>query len=264
MKLSGMLSGIALTVWLVYRAFGRMLPGLIPVLKSGNEKAIETYLSHAGNWEGVVCVFLLQFLQVVTIIFPGWPIQVAAGIIYGGFRAFVITLLAYWSANMVTFFVIRQMKNTMVGGNRAALEKEGRKEQLAPGKAGAVLEKTRLRFAKKHRESTFISRIKNTHPMLAVIMGVLMPGMPNGFIPYVAAGTRLTFKQFAVAIASGCWFPIFMTCMAGHFIIMGDFLISIVMIGCPIVVVAFLYQHQYKILQLLDSRKPGLQQEEQK
>jgi TDG/mug DNA glycosylase family protein len=263
MKLSGMLIGIGLAVWLVYRAFGRMLPGLIPVLKSGNEKAIEAYLSHAGNWEGMVCVFLLQFLQVVTIIFPGWPIQVAAGIIYGGLRAFGITLLAYWSANMVTFFVIRQMKDTVVGRNRAARGKEGGKEQLTPGKAGAVLEKNRLRLAKKHKESTFISRIKNTHPILAVMMGVLMPGMPNGFIPYVAAGTRLTYKQFAFAIAAGCWFPIFMTCMAGHFILTGDFLISIIMIVCPIVVVAFLYQHQYKILQYLDSRQEKLQKKEQ-
>ena len=230
--------GVLLTVLLLYRAFGRILPGLIPVLKSGNEKEIEVYLSKAGRWDGYLCVYLLQFLQVVTVVFPGWPIQVAAGIIYGGLRAFLITFLAYWSANMAVFYVIRQMKNAVVPSERLS----------APRSKG-------LKKAKQIRENTFIARIKNTHPMLAVAMGVLMPGMPNGFIPYVAAGTSMGMKQFALAVAAGCAFPIFMTCLAGHFIITGDYLISIVMIACPIVLVAVLYWNQYRIIRYLERNK---------
>lgn len=248
---------IILIGWMVYRAFGRMLPGLAAALKSGDEKEIEKYLSGAGHWDGILCVFLLQFIQVVTIVFPGWTIQMAAGIIYGGFRAFVITFSAYWSANMTVFILIRQMKKNVAADsaeNGTAPDGNGEEgddlpEVLFAGKM------RKIRLPKKLKESTFVKRMKKTHPGFAVAMGVLMPGMPNGFIPYVAAQTSLAVKDFALAVASGCFLPILMACYAGHFILLGDYLTGLIFVAVPLLFMAVLYQNQYRIIQFLNSRE---------
>jgi len=240
--------GVFFVVLLVYLAFGRLIPGLITVLKSGNEKQIENYLAQSGRWDGIVCVFLLQFLQVVSIFFPGWPIQVASGIIYGGFRAFLITFLSYWTANMTVFILVRQMKNP------ADSDKRDGEGQEIPEKGIRKISR-KFRVPKKIKENSFITRVKQTHPGVAVAMGVLMPGIPNGFIPYIAAGTSLEVKQFGAAVAGGGFFPILMTCLAGHSIITGDYLVSGIMLACPIVLVVALYKNQYRIIRYLENEK---------
>jgi len=229
---------VLLAGWMIYRAFGRMLPGLISVLKSGNETQIREYLSSESRWDGMVCVFFLQFLQVVTIFFPGWPIQIAAGLIYGGLRAFVITFLGYWLANIAVFVAAGRMRQNI----NEIKEHSGKK-------------KKGIRLPKKIRESTLINRLKNTHPALAVAIGVLMPGMPNGFIPYVAAGTSIGVRDFSLAVAAGCFFPILMTCLAGHLFVTGHYFTGTVMILCPVILIAVLYQNQYRIIRRLEKRK---------
>ena len=104
----------AAVVFLLYRSFGTMIPGLLTVLKSGNEKQIEAYLADAGRWDGFLCTVLLQFLQVVSIVIPGMPIQIAAGAVYGMFRASLFCYVGYVGANIVVFTVARHVGGSFV------------------------------------------------------------------------------------------------------------------------------------------------------
>lgn len=74
---------IALIVYLVFKSF---LPDFIPVIQSGEEAEIEAYIRSQGSLLGALIAALLQFFQVVSVIFPGMPIQIAAGIIFGWFN----------------------------------------------------------------------------------------------------------------------------------------------------------------------------------
>ncbi len=72
------LAAAGLVLGLFYAAFVKAMPDLWPVLKSGSEPEMEAYLASADNAAGLICTALLQFLQVVSIVLPGAPIQVAA------------------------------------------------------------------------------------------------------------------------------------------------------------------------------------------
>lgn len=56
---------------------------------------------------GLICTALLQFLQVVSIVLPGAPIQVAAGIVYGVWKGSAICYVSHVSANLAVFAASR-------------------------------------------------------------------------------------------------------------------------------------------------------------
>lgn len=188
---AAVLAGTALLLW---HAFGRMIPDLIPLLQKGDSADIVAYLEEEGQWTGMLCVFLLAFLQVVSIFLPGMPIQIAGGAIYGWLKGFIICFLGYWSANMAVFGFARKVNNRMSdkmpAGSRAAWLKE---------------------------------KLDSSQPGFIVMLACLVPAVPNGIIPYIAARSRIRFVQFAEAVAAGCAMPIFFTCLTGRFFLEGNY-----------------------------------------
>lgn len=222
----------AAVAFLLYKSFGTMLPELIAVLKSGDEKEIENYLASAGSWEGFLCTVLLQFLQVVSIVIPGMPIQIAAGAVYGMFRASVFCYFGYVSANVVVFSVARH-----VGGSFA--------DQISS----------------KFKGNRLTDKLNAVNPGFAVALGCLMPGIPNGIIPYLAAQTKLSHRQFTAAVAFGSLFPIVASCMTGHFLLVGNYLFSVIMIVLLWVIIILLMKNQDRVLKLAERMKSGRKSE---
>ncbi|WP_130836162.1 TVP38/TMEM64 family protein [Lachnoclostridium sp. Marseille-P6806] len=240
-KIRGLLRAVAVTAglfaaaWLLWHAFGKLLPELIPLLRHGDSERIAAYLEAEGKWTGMLSVFVLAFFQVVSIFFPGTPIQIAAGAIYGWLEGFLICFSGYWSANMAVFFFARRM--------------HGR----TPG-----------RFRSGRRAAWLMDRLNSTQPGFVIMIACLVPGVPNGFVPYLAAESRIHFAQFAEAVAAGCFLPILSSCLTGRFLLEGKYAYGVAAIAIQLAVIALVLVKRDRILERLEKKereKPEARQE---
>lgn len=215
------LGAAALILGLVYLAFVKAMPDLWPVLKSGNEAEIEAYLASADSTVGLVCTAMLQFLQVVSIILPGAPVQIAAGIVYGVWKGGAICYAAYVSANLTVFAVARHLGSLL--------------DRLAPGQGGGLLQKVK-----------FLSDAEM--PVYMTAMACIIPVVPNGIIPYAAARTPMKFWQFAVAVCAGSVVPIFVMCLIGGRILAGEYLLAVAVFGVSLLVVILLTRFRTQLM----------------
>lgn len=237
MKKSGLiraamaLAVAALILGLVYVAFVKAMPDLWPVLKSGSEAEIEAYLASADSTVGLLCTAMLQFLQVVSIILPGAPIQIAAGIVYGVWKGGAICYLSYVSANLVVFAAARHLGGLL--------------DKLAPAQGGGLLQKVR-----------FLSDAEM--PVYMTAMACIIPVVPNGIIPYAAAKTEMKFWQFAAAVCGGSAVPIFVMCLIGGRILAGEYLLAVAVFGVSLLVVVLLTHYRARLLALARTLKQRL------
>lgn len=198
---------IALIVYLVFKSF---LPDFIPVIQSGEEAEIEAYIRSQGSLLGALIAALLQFFQVVSVIFPGMPIQIAAGIIFGWFKGFLICEISYVAANVIILLISR---------------------------AYSMKIKSFLTFEKN--ESKLTKFVGSDYPEFMVFLGCMMPLLPNGIIPYVAAKTNVTLPRFTAAVTLGSSPTVLLLCLLGNSILSGNYLFSLflfVVLGVAIVV----------------------------
>lgn len=210
----------AVIAGLLYLAFFRAVPDLWPVLKSGKEAEIEAYLASADQTAGLVGTALLQFLQVISIVLPGAPIQIAAGIVYGVWKGTAICYGAYVAANLAVFTAVRKLG--------VALDK------MAPVNRRGLLDKVRfLRDAEM--------------PVYMTAMACLIPVVPNGVIPYAAARTEMRFGQFTLAVCLGSVTPIFLMCLIGGRILAGEYLLAVVVLLASLLVAVLLTCYRTKL-----------------
>ena len=94
---------VLLAVFLVYLVVRQTMPDIIPLLKSGDEAALEAYLSRDMSPSGILYMALLQMVQVWSIVISGVIVNVAAGVVYGVWRAFAICLLSSSLAHGISF-----------------------------------------------------------------------------------------------------------------------------------------------------------------
>lgn len=217
------LAVIAMIMGLGYVAFVRAMPDLWPVLKSGNEAEIEEYIGSAGSVSGLVCTALLQFLQVISIVLPGAPIQIAAGIVYGVWKGTAICYAAHVAANLTVFEAARRLGSTL--------------DQLAPVKRDGWLQKTR-----------FLNNAEM--PVYMTAMACIIPIVPNGIIPHAAARTKMTFRQFTAAVCLGSLMPTFIMCLIGGRILAGDYLLAVLVFAVSLGVVMLLTRYRTRIMGL--------------
>jgi len=90
---------ILVVLALIFFSLNSVLPGFIDVLANGQQSDVQEYLNSFHDFSGYAIGFLLQFIQIITIILPSVPIQVAVGVIFGTWRGFLVCYLGYISAN---------------------------------------------------------------------------------------------------------------------------------------------------------------------
>ena len=204
---------VAVFVLFVLQAFKIFLPGLEPLLKNGNEEEIIAYLEETGGMAGVVSVLILQVMQVISVVIPGLAIQIAAGIIYGWWKAFIVCYLSFVAANTGVFIFARKTHRS----------------------AGAA-------EFKNERVRWIIEKLKDTNPSMAIFLGYLVPGIPNGILPYLAAGSRISTPKFLLSVAASSWIQIICNCIAGGFIIQGRYGFFVLTIILQILVILLNYR----------------------
>ena len=190
-----------------------ILPGFIEVLELGDQQAIVSYIRDFGSVGGVALAFLLQFVQIISVFFPGGPIQIAIGIVFGTYAGFFICYSGYVLANIAVFFSARKL------GNR--LDRLFTDGESSP---------PRFRFLTEAR-----------HPGYVVALSCLIPLLPNGLVPYIAARTKITFWHFLLSVGLGCIPTLLLLNAIGNNLLQGDYLTMALLGGLLIVGVVLLY-----------------------
>ena len=201
---------VAVLIWI---AFGNKIPGLIPLLKEGDGQKIADYLSQETGIKGIIAVILLQMIQVASIVMPGMAIQVASGLIYGWLEGFLMCYFGFVLSNFLIFLFARKM-----GSDRIKDVSMGRMSQW------------------------LMERLNGTKPQFMVVIANMVPAIPNGVIPFIAAKTSITAKEYVKAVAMGSWLQILTSCMAGQFIIQGKWMFTGIAIAfqCLVIVIILL------------------------
>jgi uncharacterized membrane protein YdjX (TVP38/TMEM64 family) len=210
---------ILLAAGLVYIAFQAVIPDLIPLLENGNIDQIRGYLQSIDKPSGLLLTALLQIIQVMSVVLPGTPIQIAAGIVYGFWRSFFVCHLSYVAGNILVFFAARRLG--------------ARIDRLLP----VDTESTRMAFI-----------YKSANPAYMTALGYLSPIFPSGVIPYVAAKTKIDLLHFALAVYAGSFFPILIFCAAGSKILEGHYLMSALLVAALLIVAFLLARYKDKVL----------------
>ena len=197
---------VAVLIWI---AFGNKIPGLIPLLKEGDGQKIADYLSQETGIKGIIAVILLQMIQVASIVMPGMAIQVASGLIYGWLEGFLMCYFGFVLSNLCVFLFARRM-----GSDRI------KDVSMSP------------------TSQWLMERLNGTKPQFMVVIANMVPAIPNGVIPFIAAKTSITAKEYVKAVAMGSWLQILTSCMAGQFIIQGQWLFTGLAIAFQCVIIA--------------------------
>lgn len=210
---------IAAIVFIVYYLIKTFLPGFIPVFEHGNADEIEAYIRGLGSIRGVLLTGLLQYFQIISIFLPGLPIQIAAGIIFGSFWGYLICHISYMLANITVFLTMRKLGNSV--------------SDLVPS------EKMQSKFR-------FISDAQ--YPEFTVFFGCLMPVLANGIVPYIAARTKISTKNFLISMAVGSFPTILLQCAIGSKILNGEYIFAGILLGVVLLIMAITYIFKDKLV----------------
>lgn len=212
------LSLLAFVFYIIFKS----APEILQLLKKGDEAELQAYLEEAGK-SGIIILILLQILQTITIVFPGIPIYMCAGIVFGNLKGTLICYLTYVISNAIIFLVSRRM------GEAA--------DELFPNKKELAVEEM----------------LKNTkHPKMLVGALCMLPAIPNGIIPHLAAKSNIKFKEFVFAVAIGCAPGIFLFVFCGQLILLGQYWVlpALIIVGGIIGIVFFI--NKKKIMEFVN------------
>lgn len=216
---------VVLTIYIIYKSFGPQFAEIYTMLKRGNQDEIGTYLNRQGMWKGMLSLYLISILQVVSVFIPGMAIQISGGLIYGWWRSFLVCYTGFVSGNVAVFYFARIIGNQI------------------------------LDLMGFNSNNWLSDKINNNDPGFIIAMACLIPGVPNGIIPYIAARTNITSKTFAEAIAASSWIQIICNCVAGHFLIRGEYLFMIICIAAQILIIVFATKKKERIMEIFTKLK---------
>lgn len=210
---------LALAAFLLYKAFGEILIEIVRMLQRGDQEEIMAYLASQDSVSGMIYLFLLSLVQIVSVVLPCLVVQVAGALIFGWFEAFLVCWAGFVAGNMVVFLFMRMF-----------------------GKGISFA------FDRQFKDNWLISKLNSANPMFAVAMSCMIPGIPNGIIPYIAANTAIRTVDFFYAIALSSWIQIVLNCIAGGFLAKGQYLLVVLSFLIEFVIVFFFGKYKETIM----------------
>ncbi len=180
-------------IFLVAEYLHLYFPGLWHAFSTGNEQELQTYISGQDRLYGAALLWLLSFVQVLSIVIPAMPVQLAAGMTLGPWHGFFITFTSAIAADMTAFWIAHRASKML----RCIAQERPRIGKM-------------LNCLAVSRNRTYYT-----------VMAILLPGLPNGAIPYAAANSGIQGKVFFCALLIALPIPTLMTCIAGRLVITG-------------------------------------------
>lgn len=211
---------LAVLAYLIYKAFGRQIADIFGMLERGDQDEIMAYLSRQSSMKGIFYLYLLSLVQIISIVLPCLVVQVAGALIFGWWKAFLICWAGFVSGNMVVFFFAR-----------------------AFGKGLSFA------FDKSFKDNWLIHKLNSSNPVFAVAMACMIPGIPNGIIPYIAANTAITSKNFFCAITFSSWVQIVLNCIAGGFLAQGKLSAVIIVFVIEFVIIFLMNKNKDSLME---------------
>lgn len=159
---------VLVTVLLIVETFRLLLPGLWSAFSAGDEQALSEYLASQGRLRSFLTLWFLAVVQVLSLVIPAMPVQLAAGLAYGPWMGFLTSFSASAVANMSVYLIARRLVPVI------------RRLVADNPKAAKLLDSVR----------------SSKDPWFYTILAFITPGLPNGIIPYAAANAGMRPKQF--------------------------------------------------------------------
>lgn len=186
----GVLLIFGLVVWAVW---GDISPVLKDFFSPHTQAEFEEIFKGYGFAGGLVA-FLMQMIQVLSVVFPAAPVQLAVGTTYGVALGLPICVAAIFAANLTAYGIARHF-----GG------------RLMP----------RLFSGNAIKKYAFLQKSKNLNAALFLIY--IIPGVPNGMIPYIAVAAGIPFKRFILVITLASIPAVFSMTFTGQCLISGRY-----------------------------------------
>ena len=217
---------VLMAVWLV--------PLLTMVAQNiRNEGQVAHYIKSMGA-KAVLVIIGLQAMQVVIAFFPSAPIQILAGLCYGVWLGALLCLVGFIVGNFVVFYCVRHLQHF-----------------ISP----------LLHHKKKHTENNKWFSAKAIHtmenPEYMAFLLVLVPGLPNGLLPYLFATTSISATRYLLSITAASIPSALVWAWLGARLADNDYVTAILIAVVTMALVAVLFLFKNKILAKLNSISNG-------
>lgn len=204
---------------------------LIPLMKhivahSTDEKAVISEIYNYGI-RGVIILIALQTLQIITAIFPSAAIQILAGLTYGIFYGLLICITGYILGNAIIFILVRQIDKI-----------------FAP-----IVLKHKKNRRKSKWDFSFLREANNATRIAFLLF--LIPGIPNGILPYIFAKTKISLSRYLLTILIAATPGILLCSLLGDSISDGDIFTSVLVSGILILITLVVFISRNRIITFL-------------
>lgn len=158
---------IAIAVIIGYLTW-QYFPAIERLMKPENMSAFQKQLHSYGVW-GILVLFAIQTLQVISGLIPALPIQICAGITYGAFGGLLVCMAGILTGSTLVFAAVKAYGQPLI-------------DRVFPLK-----KQKKLHFLYSHNRLNQI-----------VFILYLIPAMPKDVLTYIAALTPLTLRRFLI------------------------------------------------------------------
>ncbi len=210
---------IVLTGVICWFMFKDVLVEMITLIRNGDEQQLSAFLAGQSMFTGLAALFLVSILQVVSIVLPGPVFQVAGAVIFGWWRSFLVCWAGFVCGNGLVFFLARFF-------GRSLTEALGLEQ----------------------KNGWLLNKMNSADPRFVTALACMIPGIPNGIIPYVAQRCDMRLYSFVFAIAASSWINILLNCIAGHFLARGEYMFTFIAFALQLVILAIVALNKDRIL----------------
>ena len=201
---------------------------LLPLLKTisdhiSDDEVLASEIREYG-FKGVAIMAGLQIIQIITIVFPSAAVQILAGLTYGILNGLVISLAGYVIADTLIFILVRRLGATF------------------------DFHLTKSKWRKRLDES--ILKNADSFGWIAFMM-YLIPGIPNGILPYIFARSDLPLSRFLMLNVIALSPSILMCSIVGERIAKGDYNTAIIVTMLQVMLAVFGYVFRDRIMRYI-------------
>lgn len=221
--LLGILAAVILTILLFLKGLNSCFPGIWEALISGDTKGMQACVTGQRKSYAAGLMWLLTFVQVLSVVIPAMPVQLAAGAALGTGLGFAVCYSGAIAANITAYWIARRISGLLC---RVAEERP---------KIGSMLNSLSI----------------NENRTYYTVMALLVPGLPNGVIPYAAVNSGVKFHMFVAALIIALPLPGYLTCAAGFLSVSRGLSYGMYVLGLLYGIVWILYGKRKKLPALL-------------
>lgn len=212
-SLAVMVLFLLIAIGLVVELLRIYVPNVWAAFSSGDENALQACFDGQNTAYSAGLLWLLSFVQILSVVLPAMPVQLVAGIVLGPWLGCAVCLTACMAAHIAVFYAATHAQTSL-----AALEEASPK-------------------LKKARDALSVKRNRTYYTTILL----LAPGLPNGIIPYAAAHAGLQGRRYFLALLLALPVPTFVTCLAGDLLLSGVWWVGIAMLAALYILVGVLF-----------------------